>query len=343
MRSRQRRAVYPANDFYGSELILRRFAEWRRPIKAVIPHGVPLNPFYTHNQITGWPVPFILAYSWITEEWAAASAKHVVISAAPFVYLVDRVDPVPIPARTPPTGRRLLFFPSHSTALIASSPSSAATLHRLEELRAQGWDCTVCLYWRDLELGRSAPFAELGLRTVTCGHREDPAFTSRLVRLILESTAVGGDDFGSHMLYAAYLGRPYFSLVPPPQLRGPGTILDWYARSPEPEESRFRTQLPDGIARIYADLAGAFGGVSTTPDQRTQHALARQFLGADNVLRQEELRDVLHRAQRADLLDRHPPAGASRSPAATRQVRRAAAALQRTRRRIRRLRGRVGP
>jgi hypothetical protein len=111
--------------------------------------------------------------------------------------------------------------------------------------------------------------------------------------------------------------------VHPPQIRGPGTILDYYQRPPASDRTRFRSELPDQIASIYRDLAGAFGTRSTSPDQAMQREIAHQFLGADNVLPKDELRAVLHAAQRADLFDRHPPPGSPRSPVTARNLRRA--------------------
>jgi hypothetical protein len=329
--------VYAANDFYGSERILRRAASWERPIKAIVPHGVPLNPFHVPTEIVEFPVPHLLAYSWLSHPWGEAAGKHVELSAAPFVYSVDRVDPVPEPARRPGGPPRLLYFPAHSTVAVLSAPTPSDALSRLERHRADGWDTTVCVYWRDLEIGRADPFERLGFRVATCGHRTDPLFTSRLVSLLSESTLVAGDHFGSHMLYAAYLGRPYISLGEPLHAREGQTFLEHMDRFAEPGEVRFRTDLPGAVRDAYTDLDVAYS-VTEPADARApeQHELARQFLGADNLRSRESLRSILRDAERADRFDTAPRPGGSRIPAVRRQGVRSAWALSRLHRRLRR-------
>ncbi len=200
------RELYPFNAFYGHADVLRAYAgiEGSEPLKAALEHGPTLFPDPGDPDLATWlPRYFCASGSRASfyAEHALHGAKPVAIGA-PILYARALAPP------DPPATRRLVYFDAHSSHYLLASYDVGVALARLDALRHEFEDVAVCLYWRDVLLGRAEPYLRRGFRCVTAGHMFDPSFLFRLVEIISSATVVLTDRLGTHMLYALALDRP---------------------------------------------------------------------------------------------------------------------------------------
>lgn len=275
--------VFEPNAFYGNDLVLKRYAglDPEVPLKVVVPHGIVFDRSYVWEYERLAPLPAVLAYSGErAHAYARATRKRPIRAAVPFAYLPRLLG------ETPPGERAgTLFFPGHSSHRATAQSDFTGMADALERLPAQYGPVTVCLYWRDYELGRHRPFQERGLRVVSAGHIYDPAFLFRLFHLCQCHRYAASNHVGSSLLYSVLAGCRFF------MLHGFGVT---YTGSPEHLASDLSE--PGDLA---AELARAFAvpEPGITPRQRQ---LATEVCGLDHLRSPAEMRGVLAMAERLD-------------------------------------------
>jgi hypothetical protein len=196
------RELHLVNSWYGHAEVLKRHAGWpdERPLKVTIEHGP-----WVDDVIWGFDVRSPLPIHLCAAPWRAKYfTDETGIEAqaiGPFIRYVQPENP-PLPQR-PLT----VAFPAHSSEHIDAEYALDAFVANLER-RAERHDVVVCVYWRDALRGLTAHFEERGFRCVTAGHINDPGFLSRLAGVIGSASHVFTNEVGTHVLYAALLGRP---------------------------------------------------------------------------------------------------------------------------------------
>jgi len=202
--------VFDGNAFYGNDLILKRYA--RLPpayrLKAVIPHGMTFDDDFLWLAEARSPLPAVLCWMPHREQvYASRANKTVFRSAAPFLYVVQMLKDHPRPQR-----RGTIYFASHSTHHIVALTDFASIADELTHLGEEYQPVTVCMYWRDFNLGHHMPFQERGLPIVSAGHIYDPAFLFRFYHLCSMHWYAASHNLGSHLFYAVKGGCSFFDL-----------------------------------------------------------------------------------------------------------------------------------
>lgn len=276
--------VFAPNAFYGIDSILKAYAglpAWYR-LKAVVPHGVTLHPDALWQQEIDALLPAVLCYPPYREgAYTSRTDKNVVLSASPFLYLLALMEeqPRPVPSGT-------IFFPSHSTHHVTVQMEFERLADVLAALAAQYQPVTVCLYWRDYNLGYHLPFQRRGLRVVSAGHMFDRNFLSRFYHLCSLHRYAASNAFGSHLFYAVKTGCSYFHLdaVEYTRVADPAVLKRDVADLPPTEEAGFRSLF--GTPRPAAS------------DE--QKRIVDYYLGAAYLKTPRELRRQLLQAEWSD-------------------------------------------
>jgi hypothetical protein len=204
------REIFEPNAFYGSDGVLKAYAGLppEEPLKLVVPHGVVFDEAYVWVKERQACLPAVLAYGENRERiYRRATGKVVIRSAPPFAYAARLLEGEPAPQRS-----GTLFFPSHSTHRITWHADFDGLAEALLGLDGKFQPVTVCLYWRDYELGRHLPFARRGLPVVSAGHMFDPKFLFRLVHLCRAHAYAASNVLGSYLAYAVIAGCRFFFL-----------------------------------------------------------------------------------------------------------------------------------
>jgi len=202
--------IFEPNAFYGSDRVLKAYAGLApdEPLKAVVPHGVVFDEGYVWAVERQAMLPAVLAYGENRERaYRRATGKLVIRSAPPFAYAAKLLEGAPAPART-----GTLFFPSHSTHRVTWHADFDGLAAALLGLDKKFQPVTVCLYWRDYELGRHLPFSRRGLPVVSAGHVFDPQFLFRLLHLCRAHVYAASNVLGSYLAYSVIAGCRFFFL-----------------------------------------------------------------------------------------------------------------------------------
>jgi hypothetical protein len=277
------RELYPFNAFYGHADLLRRYAgvAGSRPLKAAIEHGQTLFPNPDDPDLaTLLPRYFCSAdgQARFFEQHALHGTSAIAIGA-PILYA--RALAAPEPAAV----RRLVYFDAHSSDYATARYDVEATSARLTELRSEFDEVIVCLYWRDVLLGRAELYRSHGLRCVTAGHMFDPQFLFRLVEIISSATIVLTDRLGSHLLYALALDRPVW-------LEHSAVEYELAADAPR------GTLGPPQEGEVF-DRAWALFGRRVEQIEPDQRAFADELSGVAHFRAPEELAALINEAESA--------------------------------------------
>ena len=277
------RELHPFNAFYGHAEILRRYAgiAGSRPLKAALEHG----PTFFQNVddpdlATRLPRYFCAApgQACFFEEHAFHRPRAVAIGA-PILYARALAPP------QPPADRRLVFFDAHSSHYATSRYDVAATAVRLEELRTEFDEVVVCLYWRDVLLGRAELYRSHGFRCVTAGHMFDERFLFRLVEIISSASIVLTHRLGSHLLYSVALDRPVWL---------ERSAVDYELAGDAPRATLGPPKQGEVLQRATALFSRRVERVA--PEQR---AFADELCGVAHVPSPDELAGLLEEAEAA--------------------------------------------
>lgn len=275
--------ICTANAFYGIDGVIKAYAglpSWY-VLKAVIPHGIHLTDHYVWQYETHSLVPMVLCYPpYRQEAYVAQTCKKVVLAASPYVYVAELMRCLPKPER-----QGTIFFPAHSTHWNTVHTDFHRLADELTQLDEEFKPVTICMYWRDYNLGRHLPFLERGLDVVSAGHMYDPQFLYRLYHLCSLHTYAASNDVGSHLFNSVHSGCRFFLFPPLYQYIEYDTAHGDGVIGPDPE--------------ILSDLRAQF----TFPDiacQSEQEQCADYYLGVAHKLPPRQLRVLLMYAELID-------------------------------------------
>jgi hypothetical protein len=198
----------------------------------------------------------------------------------PFAYAEVLAGPVQADAR-----HGTLFFPGHSTHRVTSSADFEGMAEALTRLGSRFQPVSVCIYWRDQQLGRHRPFVDRGLPVVSAGHMYDPDFLFRLLDLLRRHRYAASNEAGSTLVYSVIAGCRFF-------------LLSDFAAT--------RSGLPQDLQRDVSkrdplvDEIWAIFGEPSDEVTKGQKALVRALAGLDHVLTPEQLRNCFLAAERLD-------------------------------------------
>jgi hypothetical protein len=194
------------NAFYGNSRIIREYADWKVPLKGVLPHGVHLRDDFIWEGEAQARLPLVFCTSpFHADVFTHLSDKIPVLNASPFVYLSELAAGDP-----PPHREGTIFFPAHSTHHVTSQMDFEALADQLERLDSHLRPVTICVYWRDYNLGWHLPFAARGFPIVSAGHMFDPLFLWRFYGLCSMHLYAASNEIGSSVFYSVKAGCSFF-------------------------------------------------------------------------------------------------------------------------------------
>jgi hypothetical protein len=286
--------IFPPNAYYGNALVLKRYAGLPPdyPLRAVVPHGVYGHQRHVWDAEIRVPLPAVLCYTAHKQrEYQAATRKFVIPSAHPYLYLLRLVEKQPLPERS-----GTIVFPSHSSHHVTADADFEGIAESLARLSDEFLPVTVCMYWRDFNLGHHRPFAARGMRIVSAGHIFDPHFLYRLHHLCSMHRFACSDTPGSYVMLAVKSGCSFFALDPS---QGKDSLA-FQLPPPNPPGDRSSVEVDVQPARL-PDLKRLFGEARgrTTPEQLRA---VDYYLGAAYLRSQEALRTELKNLERLDWL-----------------------------------------
>ncbi len=194
---------------YGIDSILKQYAglpgSYR--LKVINLHGITWREdFILEADMQEYPVIFCYP-PYRKNIFITKTKKKVILSASPFLYLVELLKGQPQPPR-----QGTIFFIPHSSISVLAELDLELLAEKLLNLSDEYKPITICVYWKDFHLGRHIPFQKRGFRIVSAGHAFDPDFLFRYYHLCSIHRYSASINLGSHIFYSIKAGCSYFHL-----------------------------------------------------------------------------------------------------------------------------------
>lgn len=270
---------FPGNDFYGLAAVVKRYCGMpaEAPLPGILPHGAKVASRLWQEELDH-PLSHLLLWSEQQRRiYAPATAKPIQVIGSPYLYAARLIEPELTALRR--QARGTLVFPTHSTHHLTAQYDEQALIAHVAALPKSFRPVTLCLYWRDVQLGRHLPWIHAGFPCVSAGHVFDPEFPFRLWRLISTHRFALANRVGTAPLAAAVAGLPVLMFS---------------------QESRYSGSDPRYTAELAPALdlpvsRGFYESAALPLDQahEIQRRLAQEAFGVDAVREPAELRRLL--------------------------------------------------
>lgn len=203
---------YNGNFFYGNSCNLKNYASYRKSIKACIEHGVYFGNYVNEKESSDSGLPAIITYSNNRKSHLRKVTNKPIFVIGPYIYYANSLyTNEEINKIKSKFGKTLLVFPSHSIDRVKAEFDIESFVKKIINFKDDKEFKTVliCLYWKDIELGRDKIYKDYGFTVVTAGYREDPDFLSRLKTFINISDYTISNNVGTHIGYCIALDKPH--------------------------------------------------------------------------------------------------------------------------------------
>lgn len=204
--------LYENNAYYGHAAVIKAHAGLPpdRPLPAAIEHGF-FQDYFAWSSDYQARVPAVFAPAPYRFPVLARSTPKALFAIGPMLlYAKPALDEAALAAEKRRLGRTLLVFPAKSTHRLTAE-YDLGELFGITTALTETFDTVrICLYWRDIVLGRAKPFLERGFECVTAGHMFDPQFLPRLRSFIDAADVCMGNEYGTSLLYSVLLDKPFY-------------------------------------------------------------------------------------------------------------------------------------
>jgi len=277
--------AFHGNGYYGVADIYKTYAEvpLNKPLNGIVPHGVGFDPKWVWSGAAKANVPYIYCYpDHCQKQYKRDTNKKVILSASPFVYVMEMLKNQPKPER-----RGTLFLPLHSTRFVIIQQDYEELANLLLTFDEKYQPVHVCIYWRDRLLGAAKPFQSKGIPVVSAGHMFDRLFMYRLYHLFSQYQYTSSNLQSNSLLYGVKAGCTFFHTRLPFKPVASARIL-------KRDAGNINTKHMTKLGRAFAprsDTTGAFlweeRNDTTTPEQKR---LVDYYLGTAHLKTKKQMR-----------------------------------------------------
>lgn len=271
--------IHQPNDWYGHAHTLKNFLNIPQSyqFKFIMEHGLYLNEQV--DQIDNETnLPAFLTYSNYRKEVLKKYRKHA-FSIGPFIHYAKNIlSEREIKLEKKRLGNSLLFFPAHSTPIIGMEFDAKKLCKRIKSLAKYCDSIRICLYWKDILMGRDKIYRDFGFECVTAGHMLDPNFLPRLKSLISISDLTASNIISSQTGFSIHLGKPHIVIMDQLNLI---TTQNWKNRINEIFASK-------GYIEMFSEFSKP--NYKITQKQRD---LVKKYWGTHNIKTRGELAKIV--------------------------------------------------
>lgn len=276
-RKEDTREIFTPNDFYGHSTVLKQYCGLSQeyPIHGVLPHGPCItSKIWEIEKNHPFRARFLLSETQ-REVYRQQTDRDLYVIGSPLCYaarlIKDDLDELKEKAQG------TVVFPAHSTHHVTAGFDHNSFIDRLKTIADSEQPVTVCLYWRDIQLGRHHQYLDAGFQCTTAGHMFDKDFVYRMLKIIVSHKQALTNRIGSSSLFAAAFGLPV-------------KFTDHSV-----ELTADNAQFQKEISPHDLPMADAFIKAGTHFNEQTitiQQKLAQEALGYEHIMTPEALKDV---------------------------------------------------
>jgi len=271
------------NDFYGHADCMKKYAGYGHTyaIKAVVEHGLSFDDNVWDRDLAT-PLPAMLVNSpYRVTRLAPRTSKHLQ-AIGPIIHYADPM-PVGNLEDDRPEDRTLLVMPAHSGYDLTVQFDQTGFLEAIDRVGKDFDRIRVCLYWRDVQLGRASMYAERGYEVTSAGHMFDKNFLRRLKTILGSSSLTMFNNFCSAMAYSIHMGIPVYYWF---------TDIAFKAVSQEIYDREFTAWHKGHFGEGNIAVRNAFSELRSDISPQQQE-IARMYFGTDHVLSPGEMASLL--------------------------------------------------
>ena len=205
--------LYFRNCWYGIASSLKKYTGEKGKIKGCIEHGVYFGDTVREVETNESGLPAVITFSETRKNHIRKKTNKPVFTIGPYIYYaMGYYETEEIHAIKQKLGRILLVFPSHSINVASVVFDEHFFVNEIDRVieKQNIQNVIVCLYWKDILLGREQIYLQSGFRVVTAGLPEDPWFLERLKTYIDLSDYTMSNSVGTHIGYCVALGKPHY-------------------------------------------------------------------------------------------------------------------------------------
>lgn len=208
----------PVNDWYGHAATLKKFLGLPQSyqFKFIIEHGM-----YFSDQIADIELevdlPSFLTYSPYRAR-VLKKVKKQTYTIGPFIHYANHyLNEEQLKKEKKRLGKTILFFPFHSLIGLNNKYDMELSYKKIKAIAKKFKTIRVCIYWKDVLLGKHKYYQSKGWECVTAGHVLDPLFLSRLKSIIHTSDITVSNDASTPLSYSIYMNKPHIIFLQRPE------------------------------------------------------------------------------------------------------------------------------
>lgn len=197
------------NNLYGIEEVITKFIG-SNINKVFFEHGIVFGNLVTNNTKDTFAKK-VVTYGKYRKCILEGMIAKEVITIGPFIHYASHIlTESEYVEQKSILGRVLLVFPTHSIKSVESEYDIEAFCNEVAEKSSNFDNVVVCLYWKDIELGKDILYIKKGFKVVTAGYYNDTNFLNRLKSIIELSDMVIANEIGTFLGYCIFLGKPVY-------------------------------------------------------------------------------------------------------------------------------------
>lgn len=276
--------IHPPNDWYGHATNLKKFIGLPKEniFKFIMEHGVYFSDQVDKLDIEA-DLPTIITYSTYRLKILKKYREHI-FAIGPFIhYAKSFLNDTQIEKERQKNGKSLLFFPAHSTPIIGINYDEKNLCRQIKKI-GKGFDkIRICVYWKDVLLGKHLYYLDQGFECVTAGHMLDPNFLPRLKSLILISDLTASNIISSQAGFCIYLNKPHILLKNKFDIK---TSQYWKARLKDIFSSAGYVEMTQEFFKLNYKIT------------KKQKELVKKYWGTDNVKTKDQLLKIVRQSEK---------------------------------------------
>lgn len=275
--------IQPVNDWYGHATILKKNLGLPSTyqFKFIIEHGTYFSDQVADIELES-NLPSFVTYSNYRAKILKKFRSHTYAIGPLIHYAPNYLNEDQLAKEKKRLGKTILFFPSHSLIGLTNDYDYDWSYKKIKSI-AKGFDTIrVCIYWRDVLLGKHKYYQSKGLECVTAGHILDPIFLSRVKSIIQTADLTVSNDASSPLSYCIYMNKPHIIFYQRPQMHGKKyfkkIMTDYWKSDPY-------NQVVKEFSKIQFQITSK------------QRKLIKLYCGTNNVKSKDELRKIIQETE----------------------------------------------
>lgn len=260
--------IQPLNDWYGHATTLKKFLGLPQTyqFKFIIEHGTFFSDQVADIELEA-NLPSFVTYSTYRAKILKKYRLHTYAIGPLIHYASHYLTEDELRKEKKRLGRTLLFFPSHSLIGLKNEYDLDWSFEKIKAI-AKGFDnIRVCIYWRDVLLGKHKYYQSKGVECVTAGHILDPLFLPRVKSIIETADLTASNDASSPLSYCIYMNKPHIIFYQRPKMIGKKyfkkVMLDYWKSRPYKEVVKEFSKVQFYISSKQRELMNYYCGTNS--------------------------------------------------------------------------------